>query len=81
MDIYQEYNFMSVYFRIRTHMYNHGCRNKRGGGAGTIAPPLPIFCQPKNFKSLKTTTYNKSVYCNKARICSELSGYWKSQIY
>ena len=40
-----------------------GCR----GGGGAIAPP--IFCQPNKFKSLKTTTY-KSVYRNKAKICS-----------
>ena len=36
-----------------------------GGAGGAIAPP--IFCQPKNFKSLKITTH-KSVYSNKDKI-------------
>ena len=35
------------------------------GGGGN--PPPPIFCQPKEFKSLKITTY-KSVYSNKDKI-------------
>ena len=35
-----------------------------GGGGGAIAPP--IFCQPKKFKIVKTTTY-KSVYRNMAK--------------
>ena len=34
------------------------------GGRGAIAPPL-IFCQPKTFKIIKTTT----VYRNMAKIC------------
>ena len=33
----------------------------RGGGG-------PIFCQPKKFKIIKTTTY-RSVYRNMAKIC------------
>ena len=37
-----------------------------GGGRGAIAPP-PIFCQPKKFKIIKTTTY-RSVYRNMAKI-------------
>ena len=36
-------------------------------GRGAIAPPPPIFCQPKMIKSLKITTY-KSVYNNEAKI-------------
>ena len=38
------------------------------GGRGDCPPP-PIFCPTKKFKSIKTTTY-KSVYRNKAKICS-----------
>ena len=45
----------------------------------TLPPPPSIFCQPKT-KSLKITTY-KSVYGNKAKIGSLVSGCWKSQIY
>ena len=37
-----------------------------GGAGGAIAPP--IFCQPKKFKTIKTTTY-RSVYRNMAKIC------------
>ena len=37
-----------------------------GGQGGAIAPP--IFCQPKKFKIIKTTTY-RSVYRNMAKIC------------
>ena len=47
---------------------------------GTAIATPPIFCQPKKFKGLKITTY-KSVYSNKSKIGSQLSGYWKSQIY
>ena len=36
-----------------------------GGGRGGICPP-PIFCQPKKFKIVKTTTY-RSVYRNMAK--------------
>ena len=39
-----------------------------GGAGGAIAPPPPIFCQPKKFKTIKTTTY-RSVYRNMAKIC------------
>ena len=35
-------------------------------GGGAFAPP--IFCQPKKFKIVKTTTY-RSVYRNMAKIC------------
>ena len=38
-----------------------------GQGGGAIAPP-PIFCQPKKFNIVKTTTY-RSVYRNMAKIC------------
>ena len=38
------------------------------GGGGNCPPPPPIFCQPKNFKIIKTTTY-RSVYRNMAKIC------------
>ena len=38
-----------------------------GTGGGANPPPPPIFCQPKNFKSLKITTY-KLVYSNKDKI-------------
>ena len=34
-----------------------------GGRGGGNCPPPPIFCQPKNIKSLKITTH-KSVYSN-----------------
>ena len=37
-----------------------------GAGRGGISPP--IFCQPKKFKIVKTTTY-RSVYRNMAKIC------------
>ena len=41
-----------------------------GGGAGGNCPPPPTeFGQPKKFKNLQTTTY-KSLYSNKANICS-----------
>ena len=43
---------------------NHGRRN-RGGQGGQLPPP--IFCQPKKFKIIKTTTY-RSVYRNMAKI-------------
>ena len=39
-----------------------------GGGAGGAFAPPPIFCQPKKFKIVKTTTY-RSVYRNIAKIC------------
>ena len=42
-----------------------GTGGGRGGG-GAIAPS--IFCQPKKFKIVKTTTY-RSVYRNMAKIC------------
>ena len=38
------------------------------GGQGGQLPPPPIFCQPKKFKIIKTTTY-RSVYRNMAKIC------------
>ena len=38
-----------------------------GGRGGGNCPP-PIFCQPKNFKIIKTTT-SRSVYRNMAKIC------------
>ena len=38
------------------------------GGQGGQLPPPPIFCQPKKFKIVKTTTY-RSVYRNMAKIC------------
>ena len=37
------------------------------GGGGIYAPPPPIFCQPKKFKIVKTTTY-RSVYRNMAKM-------------
>ena len=44
-----------------------------GGGGGQEGqlpppPPPPIFCQPKKFKIIKTTTY-RSVYRNMDKIC------------
>ena len=39
-----------------------------GQGGGVNCPPPPIFCQPKKFKIIKTTTY-RSVYRNMAKIC------------
>ena len=48
-----------------TFVYNSHGRRNRGGGQ---LPPPPIFCQPKNFKVIKTTTYT-SVYRNMAKIC------------
>ena len=42
------------------------------GGGGRF------FCQPN--KKIKITIY-KSVYSNKAKICSYLSGYWKSHLF
>ena len=38
------------------------------GGMGGNCPPSPIFCQPKKFKSIKTTYI--SVYRNMAKISS-----------
>ena len=35
-------------------------------GTGGQLPPPPIFCQPKKFKIIKSTTY-KSVYRNMAK--------------
>ena len=45
----------------------HGRRNRGTGGGGQLPPP-PIFCQPKKFKIVKTTSY-RSVYRNMAKIC------------
>ena len=47
-------------------LQSHGRRN-RGGAEGAIAPPPPQYFA--NQKSLKVTIY-KSVYSNKAKICS-----------
>ena len=43
----------------------HGRRNRGGRGGGQLPPP-PIFCQPKKFKIVNTTTY-RSVYRNMAK--------------
>ena len=37
-----------------------------GGAGGQLPPPPPIFCQPKKFKIVNTTTY-RSVYRNMAK--------------
>ena len=38
-----------------------------GQGGGGNCPPPPIFCQPKKFQIIKTTTY-RSVYRNMAKM-------------
>ena len=54
----------------------HHDRRNRGKGGNC---PLQYFANQK-IKSLKITLY-KSVYINKAKLGSLLSGYWKSQIF
>ena len=60
-----EYIFNRTNFVTFSLGDNHGRRNS---GAGGQLPPPPIFCQPKKFKIIKTTTY-KSVYRNMVKIC------------